>query len=202
MRSIRIFSATRVPSVWLLSKYLAQGFEPSDPVSHTGLYRVCKSISCEALTFAYSANSIVLCDSYSALCRLGSQALASIGDLTVMHDAWTAENEQEGRAWEKMMAKSVGSKCLRLDLHADMLLEAVLYLSQFFTSWKPDEHRPTFCLELYVWERHFAYDPVDCEFSRSLELLQGTYQRSLRAPKFVHPGERVSRLPSYPNNII
>src|SRR5207247_1901006 len=157
------------------------------------------SICHDAIAYAYGANDFVLRDSYPAFCNLGPHALASIRDLTVIHNAWTAENDNENRAWQIMKTECTGLKCLELDLHADMLLEVVAYLPLFFASLHPNDNDPTVILDLYVWERHFAFDSTERDCYRSLDLLQGNHQKSLHSPKFVHPGDRVMRLPPFPN---
>ena len=189
--------------VWLSSKYSGWDcFQSPEPVFHTQLFRVCKSISNDAIIFAYSANKFILRDSNPAFRRLGKLALASLKDLTVIHNAWTAEHREENTALEIMKASCTGLKCLELDLHADMLLEAVSYLTYLWRLSQPGVHRPNLVLDFYVWERHFAFDSTARDFSRSIDLLQGTHKKSTRTPNFVHPLTRIHRLPTSPDDII
>lgn len=177
-------------------------FEPSEPIFYTEMFRVCKAIYHDAIAFAYSANEFILQDSYPAFCCLGSEAHRSIKDLTVVHNHWTSEDAVEILAWDFIQTRCTGLKCLEVDLHSDMLLEAVSHLNLFYKALKVGENRPTISLDLYVWERHFSFDPVDREYRRSLALLRGTHEKSRYTPNFVNPRKRVLRLPSSPSDIV
>jgi len=183
--------------VWLGTKHM--GFESFEPTFHTQLFRVCKDISLDAISFAYSANAFVLRDSFPAFCGLGKAALGAITSLTVVHSSWTVR-AMEDALWNVIKTDCVGLKSLELDLHSDVLLEVIKYLGDFFGSLQQDQF---LTLDLYVWERYFAFvDNSDHEYTHSLHLLNGIQETSSSTPRFINPQERVTRLPPSARDIV
>jgi hypothetical protein len=187
--------------VWLGTRYMdLKGMEPSEPTFHTQLFRVCKDISLDAISFAYSANEFVLRDSFPSFCGLGKAALGAITSLTVIHSSWTAAHAMEDASWNVIKTDCLRLKSLELDLHSDVLLDAIKYLGDFFGSLQQNQF---LTLDLYVWERHFSFvDNSDHEYTRSLHLLNGIHETSSSTPRFINPQERVMRLPSSARDIV
>ena len=67
---------------------------------------------------------------------------------------------------------------------------------------QPGDNRPTVILDLYVWLRHFTFEPAARDFERSMKLLSGTNPISQHTPRFIDPQERIKKLPTSPKDIV
>lgn len=189
--------------IWIGTRYIGLRFgDAYDPVFCTPFFRVSKKAHLDGISYAYGANQIVLKDTFEAFTSLSSAALASIENLTLIHSSWTQENAPEDKAWECLKRKCIGLKHMEVDLHSDLLLQSVRFLSDFFASLPSNYGRPSLLLDLYVWARHFDFDGGTKDYSRSLVLLKGGHKKTPSTPNFVSPRTRVLRLPSKAKAIV
>ena len=185
------------------TRYIGLKFgEAYDPVFYTPFFWVSKKAHLDSISYAYGVNQLVLKDTFKAFTSLSDTALAAIEHLTVVHSSWTAEHESEGEAWSCLKAKCSGLKYLEVELHSDLLLQSVRYITEFFASMPPDERRPSLVLDLYVWARHFDFDGGTRDYIRSLQMLRGGHKKTPTTPNFVDPKARVLRLPRKAKSIV
>ena len=174
----------------------------NDPIFCTPLFRVSKKVHLDTISYAYGKNQLILKDTFKAFTSLSSIALAAIEHLTIVHSSWTAEHESESQAWDCLKAKCSGLRYLEVELHSDLLLQAVQHLHLLFASIPQGGSRPALVLELYVWARHFDFDGGNRDYSRSLQMLRGGHKKTPSTPYFVEPKARVQRLPKSARNIV
>lgn len=185
------------------TRYIGLKFgDDYDPVFCTPFFRVSRRAHLDAISYAYGKNQLVLKGTFKAFVSLSSIALAAIGNLTVIHSTWTAEQESEGQAWDYLKANCSGLKDLEVELHIDLLLQTVRYLCELFDSIPAHDPRPNLKLDLYVWARHFDLDGGNRDYSRSLQILRGGHKRTPSTPNFVDPKVRIQRLPSNATSIV
>jgi hypothetical protein len=185
------------------TRYIGLRFgDDYDPVFYTPFFRVSKRASYDAISYAYGKNQLVLKDTFKAFTSLSSIALAAIEHLTVVHSSWTAEHESEGQAWSCLKAKCTGLRDLEVELHSDLLLQTVRYLSELFRTLPRDHPRPSLKLDLYVWAGHFDFDGGNRDYSRSLQMLRGGHKKTPSTPNFADPKVRIQRLPSTATSIV
>lgn len=175
--------------------------EPSDPTFYTGLFRVNKAISHDALQFAYSTNSFRLNADLETFTKLGPTSLASIKALSVFNNVWSS-SAYARRVWETLGERCSGLELLIVQPASHVLFRAIPYVKEFVASIPPGQERPELVLDLNVWDRHFSFDLPDREYRRSLEELKGA-DTSVDDEwnEFMSPHRMIMRMPKHVKQI-
>lgn len=168
--------------VWIVAHYRV--FKPlhmvmvsqPDPIFETPLFRCCKRFHDDAVPFAYGANSFELRGDLSSFCTLNRLALSSIRNLSVTQERWT-DSSQEEKTWQLIQQCCGSLEVLEIMINQDTLLSAIpiLTVSRSISSSLLD--LPKLALDLYVWDRHFQFDPFIRDLARSRDILQRSESR-------------------------
>ncbi len=170
--------------LWLASHY--QLFQPlysvtfpvprPDPTFETQLFRCCKDLHEDAVSFAYAANKFELRGGdLTVFCGLSQTALSSIRTLIVLQGPWKSA-VQEDRTWALIQKCCSGLEHLEVVLQQDNLLASIPFLGSFQDDQTPREQKPLLALDVYVWDRHFSFDPL----SRDLAWSEDVIRRSVK----------------------
>jgi hypothetical protein len=174
--------------------------ETSDePTFYVGLFLVNKTISRDALQFAYSANSFQLMPDLSAFCGLGDTALTSIKTLTVFNNCCCSTGHSR-RVWELLSEKCMSLELLILQPSSHLFLQAIAHFKDFVTSIPAGQKAPRLVLDLYIWDRHFSFDFPDRDYQRTLQHLSGRLEED-RYDEFMGPKELVMSMPRHVKQI-
>jgi hypothetical protein len=163
--------------IWLVLHY--QVFRPlyttatttqqSDPVFATSLFRCCRALHQDAITFAYRHNSFELRGDLSAFCGLGEKAWAAIRALSLTAGPRKLE-QQELQALSVIQRHCTGIEDYEIILQQESMLALLPFLDNIPHAAGQTEHSPCVILDLYLWDRHFSFDPVyrDVAWSESV----------------------------------
>ncbi|KIX10331.1 uncharacterized protein Z518_01413 [Rhinocladiella mackenziei CBS 650.93] len=192
---ITLGSGDRIPQInetWL-------DVDETEPTFYTEIFRVNKAISCDALQFAYSANSFRLFTDLHSFCRLGATALASIRTLAIFNNCWKPGGHISV-IWDTFNQRCPSLEYLIVQPSSHILLQAIPHLKDFFASIPQNEPRPRLVLDIHVWDRHFSFDIPDREHKKALEELHGTWGAA-GWRGFADPEEIVMRMPRHVKQI-
>ncbi|KIV85450.1 hypothetical protein PV11_01144 [Exophiala sideris] len=163
------------------------------PTFYTAIFRVNKSISRDALRFAYSANSFQLTADLSCFFGLSQTALASIKSLTVFNNCWI-EGRPSTKVWDILNQKCSSLETLAVQPSSHLLWQALPHLKEYVHSFPQGQPKPRLIIDVYVWDRHFSFDTAEHEYQRALQELNGGTGAD-GTQGFMRPGEIAIRLP-------
>lgn len=169
------------------------------PTFHTAIFRVNKAISQDALRFAYSANAFQLTADLSSFLRLSPTALASIKELTVFNNCWI-EGSASTKIWDILNQKCSSLELLVVQPSSHLLWQALPHLKEYVASFPHARPKPRLVIDVYVWDRHFSFDPPEQEYQRALQELNGV-TGSDGTHGFMSPREMAMRLPKHVRQI-
>lgn len=174
----------------------------TDPIFYTEAFRVCRRLSIEAIIFAYSNNAFILRGRFRAFANLGSLALSSIKNLTVINNVWKDDLITEEQLWNVIKYRCIGLEHFELNLHSDILFQVVPLLNQLFESKKTETKLPILSLDLFVWERHLCFEAPGTDLQRMRSLLQGQHSQSSETSLHIDPAIRLRRLPLQSDHLV
>ena len=167
--------------IWLVSHY--QLFQPlysvpasqADPIFETQIFRCCRKLYRDAVTFAYGVSKFELRGDLKAFCGLSQLALASIRTVSIVQGPWQS-GTQEDKTWALIQQSCSALEHLELVLPQDTFLASVPFFVTFKESQTKRIRKPILALDIYVWDRHFSFDPLHRDLAWSESVIRSSIE--------------------------
>ncbi|KAK5065208.1 hypothetical protein LTR84_001045 [Exophiala bonariae] len=185
------------PDVWPTDGYSSSPAPP--PTFYTDIFRVNKALSRDALQFAYSANSFLIANSMGMerFCRLGDIALASMKSICMYSIAfeWT---ERARQVWWVLNQRCTNLEVLKIEPSSFLAFATIPYLKDFINTCAEQGSQPDVLLDLYVLDRHFAFETPANDYRQAMRVLGKQLGQGAKSWKgFVRPQRVITHVPKH-----
>lgn len=173
------------------------------PTFYTSIFRVNKTISRDALQFAYSANSFLITNAMDMdrFCSLGAIALASMKSICMFSIAFES-TDYARETWRVLNQRCTNLEVLMIEPSSFLAFATIPYLKDFIDTCSEQSSHPEVLLDLYVLDRHFAFESPAHEYRQAMQVLGKQLGPNAKSWKgFLRPQRVITHIPKHVKQI-